>query len=94
MPSEPVMTTLRMSGLLSATPSASTPAAYITGSMALRRSGLRRVRIRVCPWLVLWSSAGMAVLGEVAVVLADQASSTWLKLRPMAPRRRSQGLGR
>ena len=43
----------------SATLSASTPAAYISGPSALRWSGLLSVRTMVWPWLVLLSSAVM-----------------------------------
>ena len=136
--------------LLSATLNASTPAAYIAGSMALRRSGLLSVRIRVWPWQVLLSSAGIffstrlrlwssgfrgvghrvkwaqmgcgaspgtrataapphrlrtpsrmarqfEIRGKARKRLKGNApnhSSTCRRLRPIAPRRRSQGLGR
>ena len=80
----PAITTLRTSLLPSATLSASTPAAYISGASALRCSGLLSVRIIVWPWLVLLSSAVMRMV----------QGSSWSSDSPMAPRRRSQGLGR
>src|ERR1017187_9363590 len=59
---------LLISGLDSAALNASTPAAYICGSSALRNRGLLKVRIMVGPWLLLLSSAVMFETGKVRII--------------------------